>query len=144
MVTTEKTGAGKRSGLIVALVILGEVFFVTTFLVTAYYSSLANLQFSTSWADSKTIIPGAGGWLEISEQSNYAGYVTVVIQSSTTNNIYVQTTWSSNGINYNNNVTVGTDGKAVFLVLPSRVDIRIGTTNEVNGATAKLTVTYKY
>jgi hypothetical protein len=47
----------------------------------------------------------------------YAGFVSVNVTSSTTNNTYVETIWSTWGINYDNNITVGTKGTANFPVL---------------------------
>jgi Flp pilus assembly protein TadG len=77
--------------------------------------------------------------------ANYAGYIIVNVQSSTTSNQYIQVTWTSNGINYSNKITVGDTGTAVFPVLPANnVQITIANTNLLNGATATVNITYIY
>ncbi len=72
----------------------------------------------------------------------YAGYV-VVQASSNSTATYVQTIYSVFGVTYNENVTVGKSGTAAFPVLPTTVEIRVGTTDRlVDGVT--VTITYYY
>jgi hypothetical protein len=59
-------------------------------------------------------------------------------------NTYVEVIWSSHGIDYSNKITIGTSGTAYFPVLPSNVEVRVGNTNLINGATETVTVTYYY
>jgi predicted PurR-regulated permease PerM len=74
---------------------------------------------------------------------NFAGYVSVSVQSST-NTTYVEVVYSSYGVNYDGNVTVGTSGTAVFPILPALIDIRVGNTNPVDPANATVTAIYYY
>jgi hypothetical protein len=73
----------------------------------------------------------------------YAGYVSVAVQSNSTKT-YVELAYSSYGVNYDNNVTVGTSGTAAFPVLPGSVEIRVGNTEAVDSVTATVTATYYY
>jgi uncharacterized coiled-coil protein SlyX len=73
----------------------------------------------------------------------YAGYVTVVVQSSS-NTTYVEPLYSSYGVNFDYNMTVGTSGTAAFPVLPGLVEIRVGNTELAGTITAAITATYFY
>jgi hypothetical protein len=73
----------------------------------------------------------------------YAGYVSVGVQSNSTTT-YVELAYSSYGVNYDNNVTVGTSGTAAFPVLPGSVEIRVGNKEAVDSVTATVTATYYY
>lgn len=107
-------------------------------------NSINNLQKSTVWLPSTTVNQNGGSYVYYTYSANYAGYVSVNVQSSTTTNQYIEVVWSANGVSYDNKVTVGNQGTAVFPVLPANVQIRIGNTNLLNGATATLTITYVY
>jgi len=74
---------------------------------------------------------------------NYAGYVSVDVQSNSTTT-YVELAYSSHGVNYDNSVTVGTSGTAAFPVLPGSVEIRVGNTETVDSVNATVTATYYY
>jgi hypothetical protein len=78
-----------------------------------------------------------------SDELFYAGYVSVGVQSNSTTT-YVEVIYSSYGVNYDNSVTVGTSGTAVFPVLPGTVEIRVGNTEAVDSVTATVTATYWY
>jgi len=72
----------------------------------------------------------------------YPGYVVVQATSNSTT-AYVQTIYSISGVNYNQNVTVGKTGTAAFPVLPTNVEIRIGSTDKT-AFNATVTITYYY
>ena len=73
----------------------------------------------------------------------YMGYATVSVQS-TSNTTYVELLYSSYGVNYDHNVTVGTEGTASFPVMPSTVEIRVGNTEPYTGALVNSTVSATY
>jgi uncharacterized coiled-coil protein SlyX len=73
----------------------------------------------------------------------YAGYVSVAVQSDSSTT-YIELAYYSFGVNYDNNVTVGTSGTAVFPVLPTTVEISVGNTETVDSVNATLTATYYY
>jgi uncharacterized coiled-coil protein SlyX len=73
----------------------------------------------------------------------YAGYVSIAVESSS-NTTYVQVVYSSYGVNYNQNVTVGTAGSAVFPVLPGEIWVGIGNTETVDNVTGTVTAIYRY
>ena len=76
---------------------------------------------------------------------SYAGYIVVTVHSSTTDNTYVEVVWDAYGCHYDEKITVGSGGTAVFPVLPStNVDIRVGNTNLVQGASEVVSVVYHY
>lgn len=108
-------------------------------------NNINSLHMTEVWFKDKVVNQdrGAGMWYEWTAE--YAGYITVNVQSSTTSNQYVQVTWTSNGVNYDNKITIGNVGTAVFPVLPSdKVRVTIANTNLLNGATATVTITYTY
>ena len=89
-------------------------------------TSIANLTKSITWAYSENVSIQAGyesGWSFI---SNYAGYVSVQVFSSTTDELYVRVTYSSHGVNYDNQINVGMGGIAFFPVLPALIGISVG------------------
>ncbi|MCZ2809181.1 MAG: hypothetical protein O2V44_07505 [Candidatus Bathyarchaeota archaeon] len=105
--------------------------------------SIANLAKSTIWANLENISTQAGyetGWNVI---ANYAGYVSAQVFSSTTDNIYVRVTYSSHGVNYDNQISVGIGGTAVFPVLPAPIQISVGNPG-MTAATTIVTIIYYY
>ena len=78
-----------------------------------------------------------------SDVVNYAGYVTVEGQS-TSNTTYAEVVYSSYGVNYVNNVTLGTSGAASFPVLPGEIMVIIGNTDTYIGDSVNATVTATY
>ena len=74
---------------------------------------------------------------------DYAGCITVVALS-TSNTTYVELAYSSFGVDYYQNVTVGTDGGMAFPVLPGEILITIGNTDVAVGDLVYATVTADY
>jgi hypothetical protein len=110
-------------------------------------NGINGLHMSTTWLSLATVNQNVGSAVYYQYTADYAGYITVNVQTSTTSNQYVQATWTSQNyrVDYSNKITVGNSGTAMFPVLPS-ADIRIyiGNTNLLNGATATVTITYTY
>ena len=73
----------------------------------------------------------------------YAGYVSVAVESSS-NTTYAQVVYSSYGVNYDHNVTVGTSGTAVYPVLPGEIVVGVGNTEPVDNVTATVSAIYYY
>jgi hypothetical protein len=97
------------------------------------------------WVNDQTVSQPAGSYTYWIFSANYAGYVVVSVQSSTTSNTYVGVSWSSYGVNYKNTITVGVSGTAVFPVLPtSSVEVVVGNSNLFTGATETVSITYWY
>jgi hypothetical protein len=108
-------------------------------------NSIINLQKSTVWVDDQTVSQPAGSYTHWTVSASYAGYVSVWVQTSTTDNTYVRVIWSSHGVNYDESITVGVSGTAVFPVLPtSSIEIRVGNSNWFSGATETVTIIYYY
>jgi hypothetical protein len=99
----------------------------TEYLVYQQAGTLAN----NTWADA---------YKDVLE---YAGYI-VVQATSTTNTTYAETLYSSYGLNFDQNVTLGTSGTAIFPVLPCTAEVRIGNLDPTNNATITVTVAYYY
>ena len=98
-------------------------------------SGILNTGEFTQYASNYTVI-----WNDVVE---FAGYVTVGAQS-TSNTTYAQMIYSSFGLNYDQNVTLGTSGNAVFPVLPGAIELRIGNTELADNVTTTVTATYYY
>jgi uncharacterized coiled-coil protein SlyX len=73
----------------------------------------------------------------------YAGYVSVAVESNSTTT-YALVMYSSYGVEYNNNVTVGTSGTVVFPVLPGDILVGVGNTEPVDTVAATVTASYTY
>jgi len=108
--------------------------------------SIANLQQATTVVDAQTVSQGAGGYYSWSFSTSYAGYVTVTVSSSTTSNTWIEITGtSSNGITYDSGqISVGYGETVYYPVLPGTVQVYVGNSNLVNGATETVTITYTY
>jgi hypothetical protein len=107
-------------------------------------NAIISLQDSTVWMNNQVVQQQAGTYIPYSYTANYPGYVKVQVQS-TTNSQYVEVIWSANGVNYDNKIVVGASGTAVFPVLPSSLQIRIGNGNIISpGASATTSITYYY
>jgi len=120
-----------------------------------------NLTKSVLWVNDTTVSQNANNYTSWSfSPISPAGYVVVFVLSSTSNTTYVRVSYS-NGISYDNSVTVGTDGQAVFpVVCPptviyrssgyiqtfpfSTIEVTVGNTNTVGNATETVTIFYDY
>jgi len=107
-------------------------------------TGIVNLAKSTIWVNQQTVSQPAGSYSEWTFSATYAGYISVVVYSSTTSNTGVRVIYSSHGASYDNQIGVGTGGTAVFPILPASIHIRVGNSNWLNGATETVTVTYYY
>jgi hypothetical protein len=136
-------------------------------------TNIVNLENSTIWVDSQTISQSAGSYTSWHFSASYAGYISIsatagaitstkeflfpyhTLGNSPTDalmipvraNVTVQVIYSAYGVNYNNQVNVGTEGTAVFPILPcSNIEIRVGNTitNILSGWNASETVTIIY
>lgn len=72
----------------------------------------------------------------------YAGYIKVQATSTSTTT-YVETVYSSFGVNFDQNVTTGVSGTAAFPVLPSTLGVRIGNP-DTTAVPVTVTITYYY
>jgi hypothetical protein len=107
-------------------------------------TSTLNLTKSEVWVTSQTVSQPAGTYNFWAHSTTYAGYVRVSVESSTTDKTYIEVLWSSHGVNYDYSLSVGVSGTGVFPVLPSSVEVRVGNSNLLNGATETVSITYYY
>jgi hypothetical protein len=108
-------------------------------------NSTLNLDKSTVWVSDQTLKQSANIYTTWAPKfsASYVGYVSVRV-ISTTAEMYVRVIYTSHGANYDNQIVVGTDGTAVFPVLPSSsIEVRVGNTN-FNGVNGAVTITYYY
>lgn len=73
----------------------------------------------------------------------YAGYI-VIQATSTANTTYAEVLFTFGDATFDYNKTLGTSGTAVFPVLPSTVEIRIGNLMQADTNNATVTATYYY
>lgn len=73
----------------------------------------------------------------------YAGYI-VIQATSTANTTYAEVLFTFGDATFDYNKTLGTSGTAVFPVLPSTVEIRIGNLMQADTNNATVTATYHY
>ena len=110
-------------------------------------NSTLNLEKSTVWIDNQTISQPASQYTNWTESVNYAGYVSVGVQSSNVTSIHVAVTYSAYGMNFtqeDDDVSVG--GTVVFPILPSNITVFVGNGNLgfQGGASETVTITYYY
>jgi len=108
-------------------------------------SDITSLTVSTVWLSNQTTSQAAGAASFWPESANYTGYVSITVLSSTTSSTYANVVYSADGVNYNNPISVGTNGTAYFPVLPSpSITVEVGNGNVVNAATETVTIIYHY
>jgi hypothetical protein len=108
-------------------------------------NNIANLQVSTVWVKDQTVSQPASSYTVWTVSASYAGYVSVLVQSSTVAGTHVEAIYSSNGVNFNQEITVSAGDTAYFPILPSSsIQIGVGNGSILNGATETVTVTYHY
>jgi hypothetical protein len=107
-------------------------------------TSSLNLSNSKVWISSQTVSSPANSYYSWAPlRVDYAGYVSVNVESSTSTHTYVHTIYSSNGVNYDQLTFVGHSGTVFFPVLPTQsLGIYVGATNEAS--TVTVTITYHY
>jgi prefoldin subunit 5 len=104
-----------------------------------------NLGKSAIWIDNQPISEPANSYVDMNFAAYYAGYLSVWVQTSSSTTTYVRVIYSSNGVNYDNQITVGTSGTAVFPILPSgSIEVRVGNTSFMTGHTQTVTITFYY
>ena len=108
-------------------------------------TDIANLNKTTIIVDNQTIGQGAGSYTSWTFSAQYAGYVKVVVHTSTTTNTYVQVIYNSHSVVFDQTIAVGAGGTAVFPVLPAQnIEVRIGNTNLIDTANERITATFYY
>jgi len=112
----------------------------------SYLQSIARLSQTETFVNSQEINQPAGYYTYYTFNISYAGYITVDVSSSTTSNTWVEIVgYSSNGISYSSGqIAVGYSGTVSYPVLPGTVQVEIGNSNYINGATETVTITYTY
>jgi uncharacterized protein YlxW (UPF0749 family) len=112
---------------------------------------ITSLAKSTTIASRQTLNQQANSYTYYNFTAQYAGFVFVRIDSSTTNLNFARVRYTSNGgdsphtITYSQRVDISSSGGwACFPVLPGIIAVDIGNTNLINGATMTVTVEYWY
>ena len=106
--------------------------------------AIINLEKSSILTDSLSFGQDADTYTSFTYQIPYAGYISITVQSSTSNT-YVRVIYNAFGVVFDETLQVGTSGTAVFPLLPSNdLEVRVGNTNLVNEATETVTITYHY
>ena len=101
-----------------------------------------NLKKAEYWLVSETVNQPANSFSSWNFTAKYAGYLWVNVQSSTSTETYIQVNYSAYGVTYINRVNVGSHGSSTFPILPSQIQIIVGNSNLINGATEVVTATY--
>ena len=117
--------------------------------LTGRYNDLVdimNLSKEQVYLDHSTINQQAGsytGWTL--NDVRYAGYITVIVYSSSSSNTYAEVLHNSGGSSWDLKHTIGTSGSAIFPILPaSSVEVRLGNTNLVSPASHTISIIFNY
>lgn len=103
-----------------------------------------NMSKSIVWISSQTVSSPYNSYYSwVPLRVTCAGYVSVTVESSTSNDTYVHVIYSAYGVNYDQWRAVGPGGTFVFPVLPtSSLGIYVGASNA--SSTVTVTITYYY
>lgn len=108
-------------------------------------TGVVNLAKLATWVSHQTVSQPASSYSSWTFNAQYAGYLVVTVESSTTTKTYVEVIYQSHGIQYDSHkVPLNTVGSPTFPVLPSSIEIRVGNTDWYNGATETVTIQYVY
>ena len=107
-------------------------------------NNTVNLKKTEFWLANQTVSQPQGSYSSWNFTAAYAGFVWFKVESSSTTATYIEVKYNSFGVIYDTKYYVGTTGYAPFPILPGNVELRVGNTNLVNGATETLTAIYCY
>ncbi|MEM1646283.1 MAG: hypothetical protein QXL96_10580 [Ignisphaera sp.] len=110
------------------------------------YQNIVNLRYSQTIVSGYTVNEPASQYVGIPFNAQYAGYVIVNVQSSTTTktSVYIVLNTNDAGQIVSQKYNVGSGGVVYFPVLPGQVIVYIGNDNLFNGASQTVTITYVY
>ena len=112
-------------------------------------SNILNLSEYATWVNNQTVSQGASSYSTWTFSASYAGYVVVYVQSSNVSSTWLEVSYSSYGVNYNQAYTgsqaINVGNSAVFPLLPCPdITIGVGNGNAIGSATETVTITYWY
>jgi hypothetical protein len=100
---------------------------------------------SATWVYGESVSQPAGSYSVLNFTAPYAGRIDVFVDYSTANSTYIRVIWSSSAMNYDKQVDNATRYVQSFPVLSdSNVEVRIGNSNIIEGATETVTIFYHY
>jgi membrane protease YdiL (CAAX protease family) len=111
----------------------------------SYLADIVDLKLVWGLVDEQLHQP-ANSYNNWTSQIDYAGYIWVWARTLTTDELYVRVIYSSQGVDFDNQVTmVGPNATAILPVLPTpSIEIRVGNTNLSTDVTEYLNVAYYY
>lgn len=106
---------------------------------------IIRLEESTVLVSKEVVNQPAGSYTSWTFRVEYAGYIEVIVHSSTTDKTYISVTWSSRDVHYFERIDIGTTGRATFPVLPtSQLIVTAGNRNIWHPATMTISIIYHY
>jgi hypothetical protein len=110
-------------------------------------TDILNLRKSTIWYNGTLHIVPLLELTSLEENAPYAGYVSVQVSSSQSNETIVEVVYANQVLRYDNSISLGSSGTAVFPVLPSGMVIYFAPPEFMGSSfsyTATVTITYYY
>jgi len=109
---------------------------------------LLGLNDSAVWVNNNTVSEPVArlgmAWYNWTFPASYAGYVSINVSSASAES-WAHSEYSAYGVNFSDQIDVGTNGTAYFPVLPSsNITVGVGNGNPSSGATQTVTITYYY
>jgi hypothetical protein len=111
---------------------------------------ITQLRLVEFWVN-QTVNQSANSYSSWTNQSSYAGALSVNVVHSTTNNTYVEVRYHVEYlaayiyyINFTQRIEVGSSGTACFPILPAPVEIRVGNTDLAGEVTVTVEIVYVY
>ena len=99
---------------------------------------------SSDWITNQAISQPANSYSRWRNFTGYAGILHVSVLSSTTDKTYVQVIYETQGINYDQRIEVGSSGLASFPIMPTWIEVRVGNSDTINGATETVSIVFSY
>ena len=72
------------------------------------------------------------------------GYLEVIVHSSTSTNTYAKVKYTAYGVNFDQEIKIGSSGTASFPILPTKARIYVCNSNLISGASHTVSIKYHY
>lgn len=107
-------------------------------------SDIIGFACSRDWITNQTVSQPANSYSSWRNVTSYAGILHVSVLSSTTDKTYVEVIYKTQGIDYDQRIEVGSSGLASFPIMPTWIEVRVGNSDIINGATETVSIVFSY
>jgi hypothetical protein len=105
---------------------------------------ILNFACTRDWITTQTVSQPANSYSSWTNLTIYAGILYVNVLNSTTYKTYVEVIYETQGINYDERIEVRSGGSASFPLMPAWIEVRVGNSDPVSGATETVSMGFVY